>query len=105
MKDTHTAFAVWVDVDTATAGFVYIRVTGPTSRLSAKASDSAPNFQLITRRIINMADSAPKVAAKEHREAASAVDEKATALVKQINQSKHFIAFTGAGISTSAGIF
>jgi mono-ADP-ribosyltransferase sirtuin 6 len=52
-----------------------------------------------------MADSAPKVAVKERREAASAVDKKATALVKQINQSKHFIAFTGAGISTSAGIF
>lgn len=51
-----------------------------------------------------MADSAPKVAAKERREAASAIDKKAATLVKQINESKHFIAFTGAGISTSAGI-
>ncbi|KAJ5161649.1 DHS-like NAD/FAD-binding domain-containing protein [Penicillium capsulatum] len=51
-----------------------------------------------------MADSAPKVAAKERREAASTVDKKAATLAKQIKQSKHFIAFTGAGISTSAGI-
>ncbi|CAI7673870.1 unnamed protein product [Penicillium pancosmium] len=51
-----------------------------------------------------MADSAPKIAAKERREAASAVDKKAATLVKQILQSKHFIVFTGAGISTSAGI-
>lgn len=51
-----------------------------------------------------MADSAPKVAAKERREAASAIDKKAATLVKQINESKHFIAFTGAGISTSAGM-
>ncbi|GAD92795.1 hypothetical protein NECHADRAFT_106479 [Paecilomyces variotii No. 5] len=51
-----------------------------------------------------MADSAPKIAAKERREPLAAVDRKAEALVKQIKKSNHFIAFTGAGISTSAGI-
>ncbi|CAG8114368.1 unnamed protein product [Penicillium olsonii] len=51
-----------------------------------------------------MADSAPKIAATECREAASVVGKKAALLVKQIKQSQHFIAFTGAGISTSAGI-
>jgi D-arabinose 5-phosphate isomerase GutQ len=50
-----------------------------------------------------MADSAPKIAAKERREAASAIEKKAATLVEQILQSKHFIVFTGAGISTSAG--
>ncbi|WYZ33979.1 hypothetical protein EsH8_I_000255 [Colletotrichum jinshuiense] len=51
-----------------------------------------------------MADSAPKVAEKERRESPSAVDAKAQELVDQIKRSNHFIAFTGAGISTSAGI-
>ena len=50
-----------------------------------------------------MADNAPKVAAKERREPLYAVDKKAEALANQIKQSKHFIAFTGAGIATSAG--
>lgn len=50
-----------------------------------------------------MADTAPKVAAKERREAPGAVEKKAEALVSQIKQAKHLIAFTGAGISTSAG--
>lgn len=50
-----------------------------------------------------MADNAPKVAAKERREPLVAVDRKAEALVNQIKKSNHFIAFTGAGISTSAG--
>lgn len=66
-------------------------------------SGSAWNPQITTENPIKMADSAPKVAAKERREAASAVDKKSATLVKQITQSKHFIAFTGAGISTSAG--
>ena len=52
-----------------------------------------------------MASSAPKIAEEERHEAAEAVDRKAQALVNQIRQSKHFIAFTGAGISTSAGEF
>jgi hypothetical protein len=53
---------------------------------------------------LTMADTAPKIAAKEHREALSTVDKKAEALASQIKQAKHLIAFTGAGISTSAGI-
>ncbi|KAK2008079.1 DHS-like NAD/FAD-binding domain-containing protein [Colletotrichum eremochloae] len=51
-----------------------------------------------------MANTAPKVAEQERRELASIVDEKAQDLVDQIKRSKHFIVFTGAGISTSAGI-
>ncbi|CAG8242178.1 unnamed protein product [Penicillium olsonii] len=51
-----------------------------------------------------MANSAPKIAATERREATSVVDKKAALLVKQIKQSWHFVAFTGAGISTSAAI-
>ncbi|GKT40470.1 NAD-dependent protein deacetylase SRT1 [Colletotrichum spaethianum] len=49
-----------------------------------------------------MANTAPKVAEKERRESPSMVDEKAQDLVDQIKRSKHFIVFTGAGISTSA---
>lgn len=52
-----------------------------------------------------MADSAPKVAEKERREPQDVVDGKAQELVDEIKRSKHFIAFTGAGISTSAGEF
>ncbi|KAJ5770142.1 DHS-like NAD/FAD-binding domain-containing protein [Penicillium nucicola] len=51
-----------------------------------------------------MASSAPKVALTERRESPSQVDKKAEALVNQIRKSKHFIVFTGAGVSTSAGI-
>lgn len=50
-----------------------------------------------------MASNAPKIAAKERREPIAAVDKKAAILVSQIKSSKHFIAFTGAGVSTSAG--
>ena len=51
-----------------------------------------------------MADSAPKIAEKERFESSDEVDRKAQTLVNQIRKSKHFIAFTGAGVSTSAGI-
>ncbi|KAI1453474.1 DHS-like NAD/FAD-binding domain-containing protein [Annulohypoxylon moriforme] len=51
-----------------------------------------------------MANTAPKVAAEERQEAPEAVDRKAEALVKLIRRSRHLIVFTGAGISTSAGI-
>jgi mono-ADP-ribosyltransferase sirtuin 6 len=50
-----------------------------------------------------MADIAPAKAAKERREPDEAVDKKADALAALISKSKHFIAFTGAGVSTSAG--
>ncbi|KAM0330202.1 hypothetical protein ACHAQA_004376 [Verticillium albo-atrum] len=51
-----------------------------------------------------MADSAPKIAEEERREAPDVIDRKATILVGHILKAKHIIAFTGAGISTSAGI-
>lgn len=54
--------------------------------------------------LLEMADSAPKVAAEELVEGAGVVDQKAEILASQIRSSKHFIAFTGAGISTSAGM-
>jgi hypothetical protein len=47
-----------------------------------------------------MADTAPKVAAEGIRES---LDRKADARAKQIMKSKHFIIFTGTGISTSSG--
>lgn len=50
-----------------------------------------------------MADSAPKIAEEERFEEPDAVDRKAQTLVNQIKKSKHFIAVTGAGVSTSAG--
>jgi hypothetical protein len=52
---------------------------------------------------LTMADSAPKIAAEERYEASEVVERKAQTLVNQIRKSKHFIAVTGAGISTSAG--
>ncbi|KAI0893794.1 DHS-like NAD/FAD-binding domain-containing protein [Annulohypoxylon nitens] len=51
-----------------------------------------------------MANTAPKIPAIERQEAPEAVDKKAEALAKLIRNSKHLIVFTGAGISTSAGI-
>ncbi|KAL8866493.1 MAG: hypothetical protein Q9174_006274 [Haloplaca sp. 1 TL-2023] len=51
-----------------------------------------------------MASSAPKVAGKEHHEALDSINRKAQILTAHIRKSKHLIAFTGAGISTSAGI-
>lgn len=51
-----------------------------------------------------MANTAPKVAEIEHHEAAAAVDQKAQVLADRIRASKHLVAFTGAGVSTSAGI-
>jgi hypothetical protein len=50
-----------------------------------------------------MADYAPKTPEVEHHDEPEVVDQKAKALVDLIIKSKHFIAFTGAGISTSAG--
>eukprot|EP01084_Bolivina_argentea_P119263 211477_1 len=41
---------------------------------------------------------------KEYFDTAEEIDKKTTKLVQLIKSSKHFIAFTGAGISTSAGI-
>ena len=51
-----------------------------------------------------MASSAPKVAEAERRDASDKVEQQAALLVDQIRRSKHFIVFTGAGVSTSAGI-
>ncbi|KAM0553250.1 hypothetical protein ACHAPJ_007539 [Fusarium lateritium] len=51
-----------------------------------------------------MADSAPKVALPERRDGPDVIDQQAAELVTLIKNSKHFIVFTGAGVSTSAGI-
>ncbi|KAF4442546.1 NAD-dependent deacetylase sirtuin-6 [Fusarium austroafricanum] len=51
-----------------------------------------------------MASSAPKIAPPERRDALEVIDKQADELVALITKSKHFIVFTGAGVSTSAGI-
>ncbi|KAF4994323.1 hypothetical protein FDECE_13155 [Fusarium decemcellulare] len=51
-----------------------------------------------------MANTAPKVPLPERRDAPEVIDQQAAKLVNLINKSKHFIVFTGAGVSTSAGI-
>jgi len=52
-----------------------------------------------------MANFAPKIAPEERVELPDVLDRKAQTLANQIKKSKHFIAFTGAGVSTSAGEF
>jgi NAD-dependent SIR2 family protein deacetylase len=47
---------------------------------------------------------APSVAEVEHFDPPNVVDQIATDIANQIKNGKHFIAFTGAGVSTSAGI-
>ncbi|EWY81542.1 hypothetical protein FOYG_15775 [Fusarium oxysporum NRRL 32931] len=51
-----------------------------------------------------MASSAPKVAPPERRDPLDVIDKQADEIVALIKKSKHFIVFTGAGVSTSAGI-
>ncbi|KAI0838844.1 DHS-like NAD/FAD-binding domain-containing protein [Hypoxylon sp. FL0890] len=51
-----------------------------------------------------MASTAPKAPAEERQEPPEVVDRKAEVLANRIRTSKHLIVFTGAGISTSAGI-
>lgn len=52
-----------------------------------------------------MAFSAPKVPLVERRDPLAKVEQQAAVLVEHIRESKHFMVFTGAGISTSAGEF
>jgi mono-ADP-ribosyltransferase sirtuin 6 len=51
-----------------------------------------------------MALTAPKIAEAEHFDPPDVVDRVARDLANEIKNGKHFIAFTGAGVSTSAGI-
>lgn len=50
-----------------------------------------------------MATWAPKIPEKEREETSDAIERKAEALAGKIRRSKHFVVFTGAGVSTSAG--
>ena len=50
-----------------------------------------------------MAHTAHKKPKKEKIEAPQVIDHKAKVLAELIRKSKHFVVFTGAGISTSAG--
>lgn len=60
----------------------------------------------LDKKLIRMASTALKTEEekKEFFDPPEVLDEKTTLLAKWIKESKHFIAFTGAGISTSAGI-
>ncbi|EGY22013.1 hypothetical protein VD0002_g8530 [Verticillium dahliae] len=51
-----------------------------------------------------MANTAPKIAGLERIENLDVIDRKAETLAGHIRKAKHMIAFTGAGVSTSAGI-
>ncbi|KAF3352621.1 hypothetical protein VdG1_08787 [Verticillium dahliae VDG1] len=51
-----------------------------------------------------MANTAPKIAGLERIENPDVIDRKAETLAGHIRKAKHMIAFTGAGVSTSAGI-
>lgn len=51
-----------------------------------------------------MANTAPKIPEVEREEPAAAVDRKAQLLADRISGSRHLVVFTGAGVSTSAGI-
>ncbi|KAJ4420325.1 hypothetical protein N0V82_004424 [Gnomoniopsis sp. IMI 355080] len=51
-----------------------------------------------------METSQPKIPEEERHENPDIVERKAEVLAEQIRRSRHFIVFTGAGISTSAGI-
>ncbi|KAI1410896.1 DHS-like NAD/FAD-binding domain-containing protein [Hypoxylon sp. FL1857] len=51
-----------------------------------------------------MANTAPKIPAEERQEPLDVVGRKAEVLANRIRKCKHLIVFTGAGISTSAGI-
>ncbi|CRK21027.1 hypothetical protein BN1723_012233 [Verticillium longisporum] len=51
-----------------------------------------------------MANTTPKIAGLERIENPDVIDRKAETLAGHIRKAKHMIAFTGAGVSTSAGI-
>ncbi|KAK0710829.1 hypothetical protein B0H67DRAFT_646257 [Lasiosphaeris hirsuta] len=49
-----------------------------------------------------MASTAPKTAADERYDGLDELDRKAQLLANHMKKSKHFVVFTGAGVSTSA---